>query len=494
MQANSSSLSVVVIGASGDLARKKIFPALFSLFSQNFLPKPVSFIGFARSELNDTSFRARIAEQLTCRYVPSHDCERWQQEFLALCHYVRGQYDSADSFGTLRDALGKLENGAPANRLYYFAIPPGLFAAVAWAMSRAGLVSAAADRTWSRVIIEKPFGRDRESSDQLARELTRVFSEKDIYRIDHYLGKEIVQNLMVLRFANVLFEPIWNREFIEQIQITWKENIGIEERGGYFDEYGIIRDVVQNHLMQMLALLAMERPAAIESHALRNAKTDVLRAIPPLKLSDLVIGQYTAGRKQPGYREERDVRPDSITPTFAAMELRIENERWRGVPVLLRAGKGLDRRINEIHARFRAPAVHPFGHTSDPLMGDHLVIRIHPDEAIELHILNKAPGAGLQLVERELDLRYASAFTHVIPEAYENLLLDAIEGDKGLFIRDDELAAAWDIFTPALHALEKDRIQPVPYPFGSFGPREADQLPKRYKTYWFEDVGRKMSP
>lgn len=479
-------LTIIVLGASGDLARKKIFPALFSLYSQAFLAADVNVVGYARTPLSEDDFRARIAEHLTCRYVPDHDCERWQQMFLERCHYVQGHYDSPEAFAMLHKTMKALEQNQPPHRLYYLAVPPDVFVDVAQAMRAAGLGACVPSQCrWCRVIVEKPFGRDRASSDRLAAELSATFPEEAIYRIDHYLGKEIVQNLLVLRFANILFEPVWNHRFIEQVQITWKEPIGIEERAGYFDQYGIIRDVVQNHLMQLLSLLAMERPAAIESHALRDAKTAVLRAIPPLKRDDLVIGQYTAARHQRGYLEEKGVRPDSRTPTYAALELRIENDRWRGVPFLLRAGKALDRQINEIHVRFRAPAESPFNRLPTPLMGDHLVIRVQPNEAIELHILNKVPGSKIEFAERELDLRYAAAFTNIIPEAYENLLLDAIRGDKSLFIRVDELAAAWDIFTPVLHELEREKVRPIDYPFGSDGPMEANRLPERYGARWY---------
>jgi glucose-6-phosphate 1-dehydrogenase len=266
-------LSIIVVGASGDLARKKIFPALFSLYSQDFLPLDVNIFGFARSPLDDASFRSRIAEHLTCRYVPGHDCERWQNMFLARCHYVQGRYGDPNAFAALHKSMKAFEKDSPARRLYYLAVPPDVFVEVAQAMRKVGLGGPPSPNChWCRVIVEKPFGRDRESSDRLAEELSLAFPEQAIYRIDHYLGKEIVQNLLVLRFANVVFEPIWNNRFIEQVQITWKEPFGINERAGYFDQYGIIRDVVQNHLMQLLALLAMDRPAAIESHAMRDAQ------------------------------------------------------------------------------------------------------------------------------------------------------------------------------------------------------------------------------
>lgn len=486
------SLSIVVIGASGDLARRKVLPALFSLYSQDFLPWRFHILGFARSPLSTPLFRERIAEHLTCRYVPEHDCERKQREFLNQCAYLQGRYESPQAFAELHRALKHLEQNRPANRLFYFAIPPSVFIPTARAMAQAGLANSTAEGTWSHVIVEKPFGHDRFSFEQMNEELVRAFSEENIYRIDHYLGKEIIQNFLALRFANIVFEPIWNREYVRQVQITWKEDTGIGDRAGYFDGYGIIRDIVQNHLMQMLALLAMERPASLTADAIRDAKTAAVRAIPPLKLDDLVIGQYTAvprassriGLSQPGYREERGVPPDSITPTYAAMELRLENDRWRGVPFLVRVGKGLDRKINEIRLCFRAPAHNLFEPLRKNLPGDCLVIRVQPDESIILRIINKVPGFTFELSEQKLDLRYATAFKTVIPEAYESLLLDAIKGDKSLFLRSDELAAAWDVFTPALHELERRRIEPLPYPFGSEGPPEADRLPQRYGEKW----------
>lgn len=477
-------LSVIIVGASGDLARKKILPALFALYSQDFLPKHFQVFGFSRSAMSHEEFRARIAEHLTCRYVPQHDCAQKMAGFLARCFYVQGQYGSPDAFLDLYQAMKPLENGRAADRLYYLAIPPSIFTDVALAMGRAGLVSCMPGKTWSRVIIEKPFGSDRESSDRMARELSDAFPERDIYRIDHYLGKEIIQNLLVLRFANALFEPAWNSRHIAQVQITWKENIGIESRAGYFDEYGIIRDVIQNHMMQILSLVAMERPAALNAQAVRDAKVKVLEAIRPVGLDDLVVGQYRRNGKMRGYTEEDGVPADSITPSYAATVLHVRNERWEGVPFLVRAGKGLDRRVNEIHVVFRPPAENMFKGTLGALPGNRLVIRVQPDEAVGLRVLNKVPGLRMTLEETDLDLRYAAAFDEIIPDAYEGLILDAIRGDKSLFIRNDELAAAWDIFTPALHELERRRVKPDPYPFGGDGPEAARALAARHGVQW----------
>lgn len=477
-------LSVIIVGASGDLARKKLLPALFALYSQGLLPAKFNVFGFARSAMDHDAFRALITEHLTCRYVPEHNCAQKMDEFLARCFYVQGQYGEADSFLDLYQAMAPLENRRPTDRLYYFAIPPSIFTEAAQAMGSAGLLSCVPGKTWSRVIIEKPFGRDSASSEKMARDLANAFPERDIYRIDHYLGKEIVQNLLVLRFANALFEPVWNHQHIEQVQITWKEDIGIESRAGYFDEYGILRDVVQNHLMQILSLVAMERPPALNAQSVRDAKLRVMKQIAPLKRDDLVIGQYQAHDNLPAYTEEKGVPADSVTPTYAAMALEVNNERWAGVPFLVRAGKGLDQRVTEIQIQFK-PVQNPlFEKENAPTTGNRLIIRVQPDEAIGLRILNKVPGLQMVLKESELDLTYSAAFDEIIPDAYEGLILDAIEGDKSLFIRSDVLAAAWAVFTPILHELEQQKVKPDPYVFGSDGPEAAQDLAARHGGKW----------
>ncbi len=481
-------LSIVIVGASGDLAQRKILPALFALFCQDYLPERWNIFGFSRTAMSTEAFREKARENLACRYVPQQSCAEWMDRFLARCHYVSGQYDSPGSFLDLFAALHPLEGGRPANRMYYLAIPPSVFLSVAHALGGAGLIGCEGDGRWSRVVIEKPFGWDRESSDRMATDLARVFTEDQIYRIDHYLGKEIVQNLMVLRFANTVFHPLWSRETIESVQISWKENIGIGNRGGYFDSFGIIRDVMQNHLVQILALLAMEEPARFDPQHVRDEKVKALRAVPPLTLDQLVVGQYAGKEKDgirlPAYTEEPGVPRDSITPTYAAAALRVENERWRGVPFLVRAGKALDQRLSEIRILFRGGKKDIFADQLPVLPQNQLVIRVQPDEAIYFRIVNKVPGLKLHLEESDLNLRYQSAFKQNIPDAYECLLLDALEGDKSLFIRSDELAASWDIFTPALHALEQRRVRPDPYRFGSPGPESAARLAEKCGARW----------
>mgnify|MGYP003586379953 CR=1 FL=1 len=471
------------MGASGDLARRKLLPALFALYAQGYLPARFSVFGFARTPMTDEQFRRAAEENLSCRYSPGESCAPLMAEFLARCRYVAGRYESADDFAALARALEAEEGPGGGNRLYYFSIPPSVFLDVARSIGRAGLVGCDPCRPWSRVVIEKPFGTDRASSDVMAQELARVFAEDQVYRIDHYLGKEIIQNLMVLRFANSVFEPIWNREHIEHVRVAWKEDLGIGSRGGYFDGIGILRDVMQNHLLQILALVAMEEPAAMDSKSVRDGKVQVLRATAPLALEHLVVGQYRGvtrkGIRLPSYAEEPHVAPNSITPTFAAAVLRVRNDRWGGVPFYLSAGKALDGRVNEIRVRFRDPPRNLFAAAMPDLPNNELVIRIQPEEAIFYRIVNKAPGLKLSLVETDLNLKYQSAFPQLIPDAYECLLLDALRGDKSLFIRDDELAAAWDIFTPVLHELENRRIRPEPYDFGSQGPAAARELAAR---------------
>ena len=473
-------LAVVVVGASGDLATKKIFPALFALYCQGCLPEKFRVFGFARSELNDAEFRSRIMEHLTCRYVPGESCEQRMDEFLDRCRYVHGAYDSRDSFLDLYQVMRETEGGRPANRLYYLAIPPSVFVDVARAIGDAGLISCGPEGPWSRVVIEKPFGRDRDSSDKLTQALSQVFSEGQTYRIDHYLGKEVIQNLLVLRFANIVFEPLWNSKSIESVQIVWKENIGLEGRGGYFDQYGIIRDVIQNHLLQILALVAMEPPGRLDPVHIAREKAKVLRCVPPLSLDDVVLGQYGAsersGRRVPGYVDDPSVPSDSITPTFAAARLRIGCPRWEGVPFLISAGKGLDARMTKIIVRFRSVPGNMFCDLGGCPTPNKLSIRVQPDEAIYLSLTNKVPGMGMTLQPRDLDLQYKEAFSEVIPDAYESLLLDVIEGDRSLFIQKNELEAAWDVFTPVLHEIDRQRVKPDLYEFGSGGPAAAAKL------------------
>lgn len=475
-------LGIVVVGASGDLAQKKIIPALFSLFAQRLLPEDFRVFGMARTPMDERAFRSRILENLTCRYTPAASCSAVQEAFLDRCHYVAGQYSSVDAFLDLAQFMQSVEGRRPVRRIFYMAVPPTVFLDIARALANAGLVSCGAPRDWSRIVVEKPFGRDRGSSDELVREMHKVFAEEMTYRIDHYLGKEIVQNLMVLRFANLIFEPVWNRNFIERVSITWREPVGVGQRGGYFDGFGIIRDVMQNHLLQILALLAMERPSRFAAQAVRDEKVRLLRCVRPVSLDDTVLGQYAAsgtGGHAP-YRDEPGVPRDSMTPTYAASVLKIDNARWAGVPFLVEAGKAMDRRINEVRIRFRAVPSNIFASVVGELAANELVIRIQPDEAIALSIMNKVPGLAMALRQSRLDLPYKTAFDAPIPDAYECLLLDVIEGDRSLFIRADELEAAWDVYSPVLDEMERRRVAPEDYAFGGGGPAGVAALAGRY--------------
>jgi glucose-6-phosphate 1-dehydrogenase len=483
-----SVLHIIVVGASGDLAVKKIYPSLFHLYYHGLLPEKFLIVGFARTQMNADTFRAKIDEHLACRIKSQGVCQDEKGAFLSRCSYIPGQYKEVASFRNLDKTL---QTGASqstiVNRLFYLAIPPSILLNVAQSV---GAV-ATSKKGWTRIIIEKPFGRDSESSALLSRELSKIFSEEQMYRIDHYLGKELVQNLMVLRFANLIFEPIWNRATIHNVQITWKEDIGIANRGGYFDQYGIIRDVMQNHLMQILALVAMEPPVSLEAEDIRDEKVKVLRSITPLAIDDLAIGQYkgkkTEGDTMPSYCEEPDVQPDSSTSTFAAAVLRINNRRWYGVPFLLKCGKALDEHKAEIHIQFNSVPANLFTFSGKELPSNELVIRVQPDESIYFRIINKIPGLTMRLEESDLDLQYKATFHVEIPDAYERLILDILRGEKSLFIRTDELEAAWEIFTPVLHTLEQERVKPELYAFGSRGPVESDYLAAKYNVKWSED-------
>ncbi|CAI9117367.1 OLC1v1018747C1 [Oldenlandia corymbosa var. corymbosa] len=447
------------------------------------------------------------------------NCADKMEQFLKRCYYHSGQYNSEEHFAELDSKL-KEKEGASSNRLFYLSIPPNIFVdVVKCAGTRASSTSG-----WTRVIVEKPFGRDSESSRELTRSLKKYLSEDQIFRIDHYLGKELVENLSVLRFSNLVFEPLWSRNYIRNVQFIFSENFGTEGRGGYFDSYGIIRDIMQNHLLQILALFAMETPVSLDAEDIRNEKVKVLKSMRPLQLEDVIIGQYkghTEGSiSHPGYTDDPTVPKGSITPTFAAAALFINNARWDGVPFLMKAGKALHTKklVNLLYSKLihyvlvcnwiikaldffdnykthRAEIRVQFRHVPGNLYRrnfgtdldkatNELVLRLQPDEAIFLKINNKVPGLGMRLDRSDLNLLYSARYRKEIPDAYERLLLDAIEGERRLFIRSDELDAAWSLFSPVLRELEEKKIAPELYPYGSRGPVGAHYLAAKHNVRW----------
>jgi len=437
------------------------------LYVHGLLPEKTLVVGYARTHLDDAKFREQLSANFNKKFVEKH-----RTAFLDKCVYQAGAYDSQDDFAKLAKRLSSLE-GSCANRVFYYAIPPSVFVAASRslqpvAMSRTG---------WTRIVVEKPFGRDLDSARALSSGLAALFSEEQIYRIDHYLGKELVQNMLVLRFSNMVFEPLWNSRYISNVQIVFKENFGTEGRGGYFDEYGIIRDVMQNHLLQILSLLCMESPVTLSAEDIRDEKVKVLRAISTLTLENLVVGQYTSSKdgKNAGYLEDKTVPAGSITPTFALAVLFVNNPRWKGTPFILKCGKALDQRKAEIRIQFRNDTT-LFSNGA----ANELVMRLQPDEAMYMKVNSKVPGLTAEIKQVELDLNFKGRFqVGDLPDAYERLILDVTRGDHSLFVREDELDAAWRIFTPVLHQLERDKIKPLPYEYGTRGPAAADEMIKR---------------
>uniref|UniRef100_A0A0E0K208 Glucose-6-phosphate 1-dehydrogenase n=1 Tax=Oryza punctata TaxID=4537 RepID=A0A0E0K208_ORYPU len=471
LSSESGCLSIVVLGASGDLAKKKTFPALFHLFQQGFLQSgEVHIFGYARSNISDDGLRERIRG-----YLKGASDEHISQ-FLQLIKYVSGSYNSGEGFESLNNAI--LENETSKNnkpgssrRLFYLALPPSVYPSVC-KMIRSYCMNPSSHSGWTRVIVEKPFGKDLDSAEELSSQLGQLFNEQQLYRIDHYLGKELVQNLLVLRFANRLFLPLWNRDNIANVQIVFREDFGTEGRGGYFDQYGIIRDIIQNHLLQVFCLVAMEKPVSLKPEHIRDEKVKVLQSVTPIKHDEVVLGQYD------GYKDDSTVPDDSNTPTFASLVLRVNNERWEGVPFILKAGKALNNRKAEIRVQFKDAPGDIFKCKKQGR--NEFVIRLQPSEAMYMKLTVKKPGLEMATEQSELDLSYGLRYQDVkIPEAYERLILDTIRGDQQHFVRRDELKAAWEIFTPLLHDIDDGKLKALPYKPGTRGPPEADELSKR---------------
>jgi glucose-6-phosphate 1-dehydrogenase len=453
--------AVVIFGASGDLTKRKLLPAFFHLFKEGLLPRGFAIVGYARTEMSDAEFRKRAKEGAAefGRCTPDED---WD-EFEELLSYVPGEFASELAMEYLRERLEVLdrERGSGGGRFYYCATPPAAYPQIVARLAESHM------HTDARIVIEKPFGRDLESARELNQALHQVFDESQIFRIDHYLGKETVQNILAFRFANGMFEPIWNRRYVDNVQITVAEQIGIEGRGGFFDQTGTIRDMVQTHLFQMLTFVAMEPPVSFDPDRLRDEKVKVLRAMNACQPDKIVRGQYR------GYRGEPDVAKDSQTETYAALELEIDDWRWAGVPFFLRTGKNLKRKLSEITLSFRDVPYNVFrGTEAVPPGRDHLTVRVQPDEGITIALNIKKPGLGLELDRATLEFDYEKTFHSELLEAYEYLLLEAMEGDHMLFTREDEVERAWEILMPVL----ENPPSVIEYEPGSWGPIEADEL------------------
>ncbi|MGI8758882.1 MAG: glucose-6-phosphate dehydrogenase [Acidimicrobiales bacterium] len=487
----------MIFGASGDLTSRKLMPALQALMARDQLAAGTAVVGVGRSDLTDDDFRARMrraVEDAAERTNVGVDERAWA-ELAGGFRYVSGGYDDIATYKRLGEVLEDLDrdHGTSGNRLYYLSTPPRVFAAAVGQLGTCGLHRPASGGSFSRVVIEKPFGRDLSSGRQLDRDLHDVLDEEQIYRIDHYLGKETVQNVLALRFANTIFEPVWNRQYVDSVQITVAESEGVGHRAGFYEDAGALRDIVQNHLLQVLALMAMEPPASMSPKGIRDEKVKALGAVdildPAEVAAETVRGQYRpgwhGGEEVPGYLDEPGVDPHSRTETYLAMRLRVDNWRWAGVPFYLRTGKRLPKRVTEVALEFSRVPHLPFAPTQAVQLGPNaLVLRIQPDEGITLRFGAKVPGQAFDVRSVSMDFSYGAAFLEEAPEAYERLLLDALLGDPTLFIRTDEVDQAWRIVQPLLDAWAEDLAPPVGYSAGSWGPAEADRLLEAGGHHW----------
>ena len=464
----------VIFGITGDLAARKLIPALYHLHRAGGLHEDAVVVGYGRSERDEDGLRRQLREAL--EQQEGFDADAWE-ELASRIHYVQGGYDDPDDIAALGQRLAEV---GPSSRVFYTATPPETYAGIAVALGEAGLHRPADDDAFVRLVIEKPFGSDLASAQELNRTVLSHFREEQVFRIDHYLAKETAQNLAALRFANTLFEPLWTNKYIDHVQITMSEPLGVEGRGSFYEATGVLKDVMQNHLLQLIALVAMEPPAQYEADAVRDEKVKVFRAMTCPRPEDAVLGQYVAADGLPGYRDEDGVDPDSNTATYAAVEFGIANWRWSGVPFFVRSGKRLETKATEIVLQFRTPPHVPFA-LDAPLKADRLILRVSPEEGIDLRFNAKTPGQSVDLDRVSLSFSYGSYFGRPNPDAYETLILDVMLGDATLFMRADEVEAQWRVIEPLLGYADG---VPVFYEAGSMGPREAYELLEKRGRAW----------
>jgi glucose-6-phosphate 1-dehydrogenase len=474
-----------IFGATGDLAQRKLLPAIYNLAVRGLLPPQFALVGYARTEMSDDDFR-RFAKAAIESHSRTPVDERFWPAFASMLHYHAGGFDEDSHFHQLARTLGNIERqlGGNAIKVFYLSTPASFFPVI---IQHLGSAKLNRPSSLVRLVVEKPFGHDLRSAKELADIAHRSFRERQIFRIDHYLGKETVQNIFVFRFANAIFEPLWNNRYVDHVQITVAEQLGVEHRAAFYEETGVVRDIVQNHLLQVFALVAMEPPAAFDAESVRDEKTKVLRATKAMRFDTSVRGQYgpgyVAGEWVPGYREEPGVPPDSNTPTYMASRLEIDNWRWAGTPFYIRTGKRLAKRVSEIAVQFRRPPHLPFPQdAAEHLEANSLVLRIQPDEGISLRFGAKAPTTTLSIRTVNMDFLYGSSFLSDVPEAYETLILEIIRGDATLFTRQDGVERSWELVDPLLDAWQSG--QPQIYPAGSWGPDSADDLLARDGRRW----------
>jgi glucose-6-phosphate 1-dehydrogenase len=486
--------AMVIFGASGDLTKRKLIPALYNLAKDNLLSKEFALIGFARNELSTEEFRKKLGEEIAQFATTSVDSDLWHW-FSRRLYYVTGDFGSPEAYQKLAQTLAQVdkEHGTHGNYFYYLATSPSFFSTIVKQLGKAGLVDEEGDR-WRRVIIEKPFGRDYDSACSLNVEIRKVLDEKQIYRIDHYLGKETVQNIMVFRFSNGIFEPIWNRRYIDHVQITVAETVGVEQRGLYYETAGTMRDMVPNHIFQLITLMAMEPPISFDANVVRDEQAKILKAIPPMSQEEVltrsVRGQYGEGmegrEKAIAYRSEQLVSPTSRTETYVALKLFVDNWRWADVPFYIRTGKRLPKRITEIVIQFKRAPFLLFRQTSvQKLTPNRLVLYLQPDEGISLSFGAKIPGPIVRIGGVKMDFQYKDYFGSKPSTGYERLLYDCMLGDATLFQRSDMVETGWNVVAPVLDVWEALPPRKFPnYASGTWGPREADEMMERDKRQW----------